>query len=101
MKKKENNSVVLIILLFIGVVLVFLFPKIHEYLNKVNLPEIEKSNTQNSEEKRELTREMLEEIHSPIMRSSAYQENTYYSLDTFKITDMSNQDILYNAFLEL
>ena len=35
------------------------------------------------------------------MRNSIYDENTYYSLDTFNISNMSNTDILYNAFMDI
>ena len=103
MKKnnEKNNGVFLIVILFIGAFLVFFFPKIHEVLYKASLPEIEKSESNEKYEKKELTDEILSEIHSPIMRTSAYSDFTYYSLETFKVTDMSNQDILYNAFIDM
>lgn len=97
----KNNGVFLVIILFIGVILVFFFPLIHSFLYKVSVPKIEESKKENIEKKKELTEETLSEIHTPKMRISSYSNFTYYSLDKFKISDMSNQDILVNAFLDM
>ena len=102
MKKEGNNGMVLVIVLFIGAILVFLFPVIHKVLTDATLPSVEKGkDTEEKKEEKVLTQEIIDEIHIPIMRTSSYQEFTYYSLPTFKITDMSNQDILYNAFMDI
>ena len=100
-ERKNNNGVFLVIVLILGIVLVFLFPKIHELTTSINYPEIEKSKEETSKENKELTSEMIDEIHSPIMRSSIYQDFTYYSLDKFTVFDMKNEDILLNAFLDM
>lgn len=100
-KNEKSNGVLLVVLLFIGVILVFFFPKIHNILYKTSLPKIEPVKNEDQPAKKELTDEDISEIHSPIMRTSSYSEFTYYSLDTFKIEDMSNQDILYNAFNDM
>jgi len=99
--KKENNGFFLIILLFIGVVLVFLFPRIYSSLESTNFPEIEKSKEEVVEDKKEITEELLSEIHTPLMRNSIYSDFTYYSLDVFKVSDMKNSDIIYNAFADM
>lgn len=101
MNKNNSNNRFLIILLFVGVIIVFFFPMIHNFFYKVSMPKIEKSKEEVKEDKKELTEEILAEIHTPKMRNSAYSDFTYYSLDKFKITDMSNQDILLNAFLDV
>ena len=102
MKNNEkNNGVFLIVILFIGAALVFMFPRIREYMDKVTAPKLEDEKEEETITKREVTEEMFEVIHFPLMRNSAYSSFTYYTLDTFKISDMSNGDILLNAFLDL
>ena len=102
MKKQEkNNGVFIVVLLLIITGIVFLFPKISDYLYKTSIPTIKSNEESKKEEKKEVTDEVIESIHFPKMRNSAYSEFTYYSKDTFKVSDMSNNDILYNAFLDL
>ena len=103
MKKKseKNNSLFIIILFAVILVLVLFLPKIYEFIETERLPEIE--NIEEQEEIKETTvdEETLESIHFPIMRNSIYDSNTYYSLETFTISNMSNNDILYNAFMDI
>ena len=100
-KKDKNNSLFIAIVFAILLILVFLLPKIYEFIETEKLPEVEK--TEEKEEKKEtkVDEETLESIHFPIMRNSVYDSNTYYSLDKFTISNMSNNDILYNAFMDI
>ena len=101
-KKEEKNSVLFIIILFAVVLVMVLFlPKIYSFIEQQKLPEVEKTEKDTKEEKKEITEEILESVHYPIMRNSVYDSNTYYSLDTFTISNMSNSDILYNAFMDI
>lgn len=100
-KKKENNNIFLIVLFIIVIVLVMFLPKIYNFIQSLSMPKIEVTNTNNKEEKKEVDQETLDSIHYPIMRNSIYDSNTYYSLDKFTIANMSNNDILYNAFLDI
>lgn len=99
-KKEKNNNLFLIIVFIVVVVLVFFLPKIYNFIEKQQLPEVEKTETK-KEQKKEIDEDVLETIHYPIMRSSIYDSNTYYSLDTFTISSMTNNDILYNAFMDI
>lgn len=99
-KKEKNNNLFLIVLFLIILVLVFFIPQIYNFIEKQKLPEVEKIETK-KEEKKEINEDVLETIHYPIMRNSIYDSNTYYSLDTFTISNMSNNDILYNAFMDI
>ena len=99
---KNNKSNIFIIILFlIIVVFVLFFPKIYSFIENINLPKVEQKENKNNEEKEEITEELLESIHYPIMRNSVYDLNTYYSLDKFTVQDMSNNDILYNSSYKL
>ena len=99
-KKEKSNNLFIIILFLIILVLVFLIPKIYNFIETQQLPKVE-STIDEKETKKEITEYVLETIHYPIMRNSIYDSNTYYSLDTFTIKNMSNNDILYNAFLDI
>lgn len=104
---KNNNKniifiiILLIILLIIVSVIVLFFPKINEFLVNQSMPKIEKTETKEKDTKRVIDEDVIETIHYPLMRTSIYNINTYYSLDTFKISDMSNTDILLNGFLSI
>lgn len=104
---KENNDgvksgILVIILLSISVVLVLLFPKIYNLVTTFSMPEVEDiPTTEEQEDKKIINEEILEIIHYPMMRNSVYDINTYYSLDKFTINDLSNNDILLNAFLDI
>ena len=98
-KKNDRSNVFVIVLFAIIVVFVLFFPKIYGFIENMNLPKIEKSNNQSEEKNKVVDSETLEDIHRPIMRNSVYDANTYYSLDKFTIQNMSNNDILYNAFM--
>lgn len=102
MKKQveKNNNYFIIILFGIILVLVFLMPKIYEFVENKRLPKIESTEKKEEINEKVVDEETLKNIHFPIMRNNEY-ENTYYSLDTFTISDMSNSDILYNAFMDI
>ena len=95
-----NNNKTLIIILFISVISIFFFPKLYKLMQDNTLPKIKASDTK-VENKEKLNEDILEVLHFPKMRNSKYDINSYYSLDTFKISSMSNNDILYNAYLDM
>ena len=97
----NKNGLLIIVLLAVVTVLVLLFPKIYDFINSFSMPEVENTETKEKEETKELDESILETIHYPLMRTSIYNSNTYYSLDKFTINDLTNEDILLNAFLDL
>ena len=97
-ENKKNNNLFVIILFVVVIICVLLFPVVYNYIEKEKLPEVPHEEEPKEEEK-VVTEEDLADIHFPIMRNSIYSSNTYYSLDKFKISNMSNSDILYNAFM--
>ena len=98
----ENKSgLLIIILLFMVCILILFFPKIYDFINSFTMPKVEKLQTNEKEEIKEIDENVLETIHYPLMRTSIYNSYTYYSLDTFKIDNLSNNDILLNAFLDI
>ena len=100
-KSEKNNSLFIIILFAVILVLVLFLPKIYDFIETEKLPEVEKTEAKEETKNTNVDEETLESIHFPIMRNSVYDINTYYSLDTFSISNMSNNDILYNAFMDI
>jgi len=100
-KSEKNNSLFIIILFAVILVLVLFLPKIYEFIETERLPEVEKTEEKEEIKETKVDEETLESIHFPIMRNSIYDFNTYYSLETFTISNMSNNDILYNAFMDI
>ena len=97
---KKGNNVFIIVLLLIVVVAVFFFPTINKFFAKVTSPKVEQSNINKTEEK-EFDEKIIEDVHFPIMRNSVYSTNSNYLLDKFTISNLSNNDILLNAFLDM
>ena len=101
MKKNNNNTFIVVLFLVIGII-VLLFPKIYGFIENSKLPHVGNNDSnQDTKEEKVINQELLDSIHYPIMRNSIYDSNTYYSLDKFTIKDMSNNDILYNAFIDM
>lgn len=59
------------------------------------------SNDQPELEKITLGSQVLTTFTYPIMRNSQYQKATYYEKNNITMSDLSNNDILYNAFLNV
>lgn len=101
MKNNNKNGILIIVLLSIVTILVLFFPKIYDLVNSMSMPKVEEFKTEEKEESKKVDESILETIHYPIMRTSIYDSNTYYSLDKFTINNLSNNDILLNAFLDI
>lgn len=99
--KKNKNGIFIVVLLVFVVILMLFFPKIYNYIESLKLPKIENKVENKEEVDRKIDEDIIETIHYPLMRNSVYNSNTYYSLDKFTINDMSNGDILLNAFLDI
>lgn len=99
-KGNKSNTFVIVIFVVLAVLVLFM-PKIYSYIETLKLPKLDKVEEKQEEKSKEVDEETLESIHYPLMRSSAYNPNTYYSLDEFTISNMSNSDILLNAFLDM
>ena len=100
-EQNNKNGILIIILLAIVAILVLFFPKIYNLVMQVSMPKIDEKIDKETEKKKEINEEILETIHYPKMRNGLYNPNTYYSKNVFTINDLSNNDILYNAFLDI
>ena len=100
MNNKKGNNIFIIILLILVMGAVFCFPIINNFVVKVTSPKVEESNKEKTEEKK-FNADIIEDIHFPIMRNSIYSDSTYYNSDKFAISNMKNNEILLNAFLDI
>lgn len=100
-KNNKNNSIFVVVLLLVVALLMIFFPKIYSYIEDAKMPKIQKNNKKPEETERKIDEDIIETIHYPLMRNSVYNSNTYYSLDKFTVSNMSNSDILLNAFLDI
>ena len=100
-KNEKNNNIFLIVIFAIILILVLFMPKIYDAIETLKMPKMESTSKENIEENKNVDKEVLESIHFPLMRNSVYDSNTYYSLDKFTISNMSNNDILLNAYLSI
>lgn len=96
---KNNNGVFLLVVIVLAVVLVFFFPTLYSKVEEWSAPKVPNSGSK-TDEKKEITDAVINSLHKPMMRNSIYNSNTYYSLKKFKTSDLSNSDILLNAFLD-
>ncbi len=96
-----NNGMLMIILLAVASILVFTFPSLYDFVTKFSMPKVEELKTEEKEEEKIIDEDILETIHYPLMRNSIYNAYTYYSLDRFTVNNLSNEDILLNAFLDI
>lgn len=99
MKEKSNKNIFMWVMLVLVIVLVLLFPKIHDFIEESRLPKSNEPEKEEEVEEKVIDEDVLETIHYPKMRTSKYNADTYYSLDEFTVNDLSNSDILLNAFL--
>lgn len=103
----KGSPIVIIVALIIAAASVFLFPKAYRFFSKITTkPEkIETSNSSTNEEpvyeKITTDSKVLTTFTYPIMRNSQYEKNSYYQKESITMSEFSNNDILYNAFIHV
>lgn len=98
---KKNNSLVLVIVIAIlGFILFIFLPDIYKWTVKLSMPKVKDTTVNQDKSAKEKTfdEKVLNDIVYPNMHVNMYKKDTYYSLKQFTINQMSNNDILANAF---
>ena len=98
--KNEKNTLMWILLVIV-LIATFFLPKIYNFVGDITTPKVKKSQNNANIEVKKVTDEVISDIHFPIMRNSKYNKDTYYNLDVFRNSDMSNSDKLLSAYLKL
>ncbi len=103
---EKNNNVLLVVCLLVTVILVALFPTISKTVAKAKNSQRKPSVKVEKEpekvyEKLTLNSEEIKNISYPVMHVDNSKKNTYFSLDTLVVSDFSNNDLLYNALIDV
>ncbi len=108
-KVGKSTIVILVIALIVITVGIFGGGKIYNFVLNMGRDSNHKpldtnTNTNSNEQPLEtitLNSKILANFTYPIMRNSPYQKATYYAKDKITMSDLANNDILYNAFLNI
>lgn len=99
--QNNKNGILIIVLLAVSTIIVLFFPNLYDLVTSISMPKVEQIEQEEKEKVKEIDESILETVHFPLMRNSIYDKNTYYTLDKFTISNLSNNDILLNAFLDI
>lgn len=103
--KKNNLILILIMIVLIGLLIFFLpdiYNKVQELeANNIELPKNKKNKEEEKKETITMESDIVKNLTYPIMRNDKSKTDSYYQLDSVEITKFSNNDILYNAFLDI
>ena len=103
---KKGNVVLIIICILLVSIGIIIMPSIYKVISTKNL-DSEIKNVTKKDDKRvtkksiSLKSEVLNELVYPIMHNDKYGVDNYYKFDKISVTSLSNNDILYNAFLQI
>ena len=100
-----SSNIFLILILIVVIGGVYFIPTIQKAISK---PKTEKTTV---EKKKEVTKDpkedytwdskLVKNIKLPVMRNDINSSNSYYLNDSMTITSFNNNDILYNAFIDV
>ena len=101
---KKNTILMLLIFVIVGA-LIFSLPDIYNKVQELTAPKVDVIDIKKEKEKQKevitIDSDLVQKLTYPIMRNNKYSMDTYYSLDEFTMDNLSNNDILYNAFLDI
>lgn len=102
----KKGSIIFIFLLFIIVgVLIYFMPDIYKKIQEMDTPKVEKNTdnttTQTIIKKITMDSDIIKNLTIPIMHNDKYSSDSYYQRSEFSINDLTNNDILYNSFLDI
>lgn len=103
---KKGNVVLIIICILLVSIGIIIMPSIYKVISTKNLDSEIKNVTKKDDKKVtkksiSLKSEVLNELVYPIMHNDKYGVDNYYKFDKISVTSLSNNDILYNAFLQI
>ena len=103
---KRENVILIIVCIIIVTVGIIAMPNLYKWISKKSLSN-NKIDVKTTEEKKKiptkitLESEVLNELVYPIMHNDITSTDNYYKMDNISVTSFSNNDILYNAFLQI
>lgn len=102
---KKSNLILLFIMFAVIGVLIFFLPDIYKKFQEMDTPKVDKVyDVKEKEEKKEpvtIDSDIISSLYFPIMHNDKYSKESYYQKKSITLNEFSNNDILYNAFLDL
>ena len=101
---KKGSLIILFIAFILIGLLIFFMPDIYNKFQEFNTPKVNVTETKEDVEKIEpitMDSDVIKNLTMPIMHNDKYSKESYYQKDVMNINDFSNNDILYNAFLDI
>lgn len=101
---KRGTIILIITCVVIVVIGIISMPQIYKMLNTSGVDVVENNTSKkNTDTKEEINKdsEIVSTLVYPIMHNDISITDNYYKNDSIKVSDLSNNDILYNAFLNI
>lgn len=102
---KKGNLVFLFITFIIIGLIIFFMPDIYNKFQELDTPKVEKvydnNKTEDKIEPINMDSDIINNLTYPVMRNDQSKIDSYYQLDVFTVNNLNNNDILYNAFLDI
>ena len=108
-KEEETGtlSIVLIVIVIGLIVVSYIFlPKVYQWFASQETPSTYEPEPEQPEDPVELetitlNSKSVKNLTYPIMRNNPYTTKTYYTKEVLNVGDLSNNDLLYNAFIHI
>ena len=105
---KKGNVILIIVCIVIVTVGIISMPSLYKYITthnlngkKIKIIEDKNENKEKKKKKITLESEILKELVYPVMHNNTNEIDNYYKKENILVSDFSNNDILYNAFLQI
>lgn len=105
---KKGNVILIVSCILIVTIGIILMPTLYKLITnntlegkKIDVIDNKKDKTKKETKKITLESEILKELVYPVMHNDLSNTDTYYKLDKISVADFTNNDILYNAFLQI
>lgn len=101
--EKKKIILLCILCLIVGIVIFFL-PNIYKFVETKKAPNVNEEIVEEEEEQLEkltIESDVIKNLKYPIMRYSIYSSNSYYEKSDFKVSYLTNEEILINAFVDI
>lgn len=104
--EEKASPILLVIIPLLIALAIFVLPKVYNHFSKdVKQDKIIEDNNNKEEVKETITYsfddEIVKELPYPIMRNNVHSLVSYYQVDSITMSEFANNDILYNAFLDV
>ena len=105
---KKGNVILIVSCILIVTVGIILMPTLYKVITNnilkgktIDVIENKNHKTKKEVDKLTIESEALKELVYPVMHNDLSNTDTYYKLDKISVSDFTNNDILYNAFLQI